>query len=66
MRVLSLQLRELVGEEYHDWFSQYLVVKRASIEPNFHALYILVLDTFRSPTLGTVRPPTVAHFLQRR
>ena len=46
------QMRDMLPEEYYDWFAQYLVVKRASIEPNFHSLYILVLDTFKSPLLG--------------
>jgi len=46
------QMRDMLPEENFDWFAQYLVVKRASIEPNFHSLYILVLDTFKSPLLG--------------
>ncbi|KAJ8969734.1 hypothetical protein NQ317_006395, partial [Molorchus minor] len=39
------ELRELVLEEYYAWLSQYLVMKRASIEFNFHALYSNFLDT---------------------
>ena len=30
--------------EQWPWFAVYLVVKRASIEPNFHSLYISLLD----------------------
>lgn len=39
------ELRELVSEEYYPWLSQYLVMKRASIEFNFHGLYSNFLDT---------------------
>ncbi|KAJ8950014.1 hypothetical protein NQ318_002425 [Aromia moschata] len=39
------ELRELVLEEYYPWLSQYLVMKRASIEFNFHGLYSNFLDT---------------------
>lgn len=39
------ELRELVTEEYYPWLSQYLVMKRASIEVNFHVLYSHFLDT---------------------
>mmetsp|Transcript_518 Transcript_518/g.1826 ORF Transcript_518/g.1826 Transcript_518/m.1826 type:complete len:2264 (-) Transcript_518:4073-10864(-) len=34
----------LDGEEFFPWLAQYLVVKRASIEPNFHHLYHQLLD----------------------
>ncbi|XP_031355964.1 CCR4-NOT transcription complex subunit 1 [Photinus pyralis] len=41
------ELRELVSDEYWPWISQYLVLKRASIELNFHALYSNFLDTLK-------------------
>lgn len=31
------------------WVSQYLVMKRVSIEPNFHSLYSNFLDTLKNP-----------------
>ncbi|KAF1807095.1 Not1 transcription factor [Mucor lusitanicus] len=34
------------------WFSNYLVVKRISSEPNYHDLYILVLDSVNSKLLN--------------
>jgi CCR4-NOT transcription complex subunit 1 len=46
------ELRTLLAPELYGWFAQYLVVKRASIEPNYHTLYVLLVDTFRSPALG--------------
>ncbi|XP_076264687.1 CCR4-NOT transcription complex subunit 1 isoform X3 [Rhynchophorus ferrugineus] len=39
------ELRDLVVEEYYPWLAQYLVMKRASIEFNFHGLYSNFLDT---------------------
>lgn len=41
------ELREIVSEEYWPWISQYLVMKRASIELNFHALYSNFLDVLK-------------------
>ncbi|CAH0545815.1 unnamed protein product [Brassicogethes aeneus] len=43
------ELRELISDEYYPWLSQYLVMKRASIEFNFHALYSNFLDTLAVP-----------------
>lgn len=42
------ELRELISDEYYPWLSQYLVMKRASIEFNFHPLYSNFLDTLGS------------------
>ncbi|XP_039763279.1 CCR4-NOT transcription complex subunit 1 isoform X3 [Pararge aegeria] len=41
------ELKEIITEEYHKWLSQYLVMKRASIELNFHALYSNFLDVLK-------------------
>ena len=38
------EVRPQVSAEQWPWFAVYLVVKRASIEPNFHSLYISLLD----------------------
>lgn len=45
------EFKEIVKEEYWPWASQYLVMKRASIEPNFHSLYSNFLDTLKLPEL---------------
>lgn len=42
------ELKELVTDDYYPWLSQYLVMKRASIEFNFHGLYSNFLDTLGS------------------
>ncbi|XP_056455114.1 CCR4-NOT transcription complex subunit 1 isoform X1 [Gadus macrocephalus] len=46
------ELKETVKEEFMPWVSQYLVMKRVSIEPNFHSLYSNFLDTLKNPDFG--------------
>lgn len=41
------ELRDIITEEYWPWLSQYLVMKRASIELNFHTLYSNFLDVLK-------------------
>lgn len=41
------EIRDIVTEEYFPWIAQYLVMKRASIELNFHALYSNFLDVLK-------------------
>jgi hypothetical protein len=41
-----------VTEEYWPWMAQYLVMKRASIEHNFHTLYSNFLDVLKIPELN--------------
>ncbi|XP_026284061.1 CCR4-NOT transcription complex subunit 1 [Frankliniella occidentalis] len=48
------EIRDLVTEEYWAWIAQYLVMKRASIELNFHALYSNFLDTLNIPQVYTL------------
>ncbi|KAI9537970.1 CCR4-NOT transcription complex subunit 1 [Dissostichus eleginoides] len=43
------ELKETVKDEFMPWVSQYLVMKRVSIEPNFHGLYSNFLDTLKNP-----------------
>ncbi|XP_077294792.1 CCR4-NOT transcription complex subunit 1 isoform X2 [Arctopsyche grandis] len=38
------ELRDIIGDDYWPWLSQYLVMKRASIELNFHVLYSNFLE----------------------
>ncbi|KAG7189600.1 hypothetical protein KM043_017285 [Ampulex compressa] len=46
------EIREIVTEEYWPWMAQYLVMKRASIELNFHALYSNFLDCLKLPEVN--------------
>ena len=41
------ELKEAVKSEFFPWLSQYLVMKRVSIEPNFHDLYIKFMETLK-------------------
>lgn len=45
------ELKEIMLKEYVSWLSQYMVLKRASIELNFHALYSNFLDALKNPDL---------------
>lgn len=46
------EIRDIVTEEYWPWMAQYLVMKRASIELNFHALYSNFLDCLKVPEVN--------------
>ena len=46
------ELKDLNKDEYWDWIAHYLVVKRVSIEPNFHILYAQFVDTLKKKTLN--------------
>ncbi|XP_064466564.1 CCR4-NOT transcription complex subunit 1-like isoform X2 [Ornithodoros turicata] len=41
------EFKEVLKEDFWPWFAQYMVMKRASIEPNFHTLYANFLDTLK-------------------
>ena len=45
------ELQTLLLKEYYPYFSEYLVVKRISLEPNFHRLYQKMLEMLRSKEL---------------
>jgi len=45
---------ECTGDEYLPWVAQYLVMKRASIEHNFHTLYSNFIDQLKKPEFLTV------------
>ncbi|XP_017218466.1 uncharacterized protein LOC108195949 isoform X2 [Daucus carota subsp. sativus] len=46
------EFSEFLKEQYYPWFAQYLVMRRASIEPNFHDLYLKFLDKVNSKPLN--------------
>lgn len=46
------EFTELLKEQYNPWFADYMVMKRASIEPNFHDLYLKFLDKINSKALN--------------
>ncbi|XP_057532309.1 uncharacterized protein LOC130810318 isoform X1 [Amaranthus tricolor] len=46
------EFSDILKDEYFPWFAQYMVMKRASIEPNFHELYLKFLDKVDSKALN--------------
>ncbi|KAI7898110.1 CCR4-Not complex component, Not1-domain-containing protein [Cokeromyces recurvatus] len=57
-------LLEVLTPSAYKWFGNYLVVKRVSSEPNYHELYILVLDSVNSKLLNAhVLSETFANIL---
>ncbi|KAF5204452.1 Ccr4-not transcription complex subunit [Thalictrum thalictroides] len=46
------EFTDFLKEEYYPWFAQNMVMKRASIEPNFHDLYLKFLDKVNSKALN--------------
>lgn len=62
LQVKSNELKESLKKPAYQWFSNYLVVKRASIEPNYHELYLLLLQSINSKLLyGHVLRETFAN-----
>lgn len=51
MQIKGDELKDVLKEEYWEWLAHYLVVKRVSIEPNFHMLYSQFIDTLKKETL---------------
>lgn len=41
-----IELRRVLTPVHFPWFAQYLVVKRASSEVNYHPLYVLLIESF--------------------
>jgi CCR4-NOT transcription complex subunit 1 len=52
MQAKGDELKDTVKEEFWDWIAHYLVVKRVSIEPNFHVLYSQFIDTLKKDILN--------------
>ncbi|KAG5552398.1 hypothetical protein RHGRI_010466 [Rhododendron griersonianum] len=46
------EFSEILTEQYYSWFAQYMVMKRASIEPNFPDLYLKFIDKVNSKPLN--------------
>ncbi|XP_062209520.1 uncharacterized protein LOC133911335 isoform X2 [Phragmites australis] len=52
MEAKAKEFNEVLQEQYYPWFAQYMVMKRASIEPNFHDLYLKFFDKANSKSLN--------------
>ncbi|CCW62996.1 unnamed protein product [Phytomonas sp. EM1] len=55
------ELSQLLRPEYYEYFADYLVVKRAALEPNYHSIYIELVAKLNSKVLDrALRVATVA------
>lgn len=52
MEAKAKEFNEVLQEQYCPWFAQYMVMKRASIRPNFHDLYLKFFDKVNSRSLN--------------
>lgn len=50
------EFKEIIGKEniYYDWIAQYFVMKRVSIESNFHSLYANFIDLLNLSALTEI------------
>jgi CCR4-NOT transcription complex subunit 1 len=49
-----VEISEILLPRYYRWFGNYLVVKRATIEPNYHSMYIGCVDSLQIPPLHSI------------
>ncbi|ESL05212.1 transcriptional regulatory protein NOT1 [Trypanosoma rangeli SC58] len=55
------ELAKQLRPEYYEYFAEYLVIKRAALEPNYHNIYLELLDKLQSkPLEKAIRSATVA------
>ena len=52
MQLKGDELKEVLKDEFWDWIAHYLVVKRVSIEPNFHTLYSQFIETLKKESMN--------------
>ena len=50
------EFKDVIGKDnvYYDWIAQYFVMKRASIEPNFHSLYANFIEMLKMSELSKI------------
>ena len=47
----SLELAQMLTQDHLPWFGSYIIEKRVSAQPNFHGLYISIINNIGSPAL---------------
>ena len=60
--VKAKELASVVTPEFYPWFANYLVVKRAAQEPNFHPVYVLLVDKWGDKTLRNNLVSITVHY----
>ncbi|KAL4458253.1 hypothetical protein ABPG75_013118 [Micractinium tetrahymenae] len=58
------ELKSYVAQEYWPWFANYLVVKRAAQEPNFHNTYVLLVDKWGERKMRDTLVSTTVHYIK--
>jgi CCR4-NOT transcription complex subunit 1 len=56
------ELRDLVHAPYYPWFANYMVVKRAAQEPNFHGVYSALVDKWEDRSFRNSFISTTVHY----
>ncbi|KAK9824056.1 hypothetical protein WJX72_007392 [[Myrmecia] bisecta] len=64
MDAKAKELSELLEEKHQLWFTNYLVVKRAAQEPNFHALYLALVQKLATKDVWTVLTATTFKYVK--
>ncbi|GIL66130.1 hypothetical protein Vafri_19725 [Volvox africanus] len=64
MESRSVEIRDRVWPDYLAWFANYMVVKRAAQEHNFHALYESLLDQLNDRELYRLMVKTTMYYVK--
>lgn len=58
------ELKMHVSSDYWPWFANYLVVKRAAQEPNFHSTYVSLCEKWGERVMRDTLVNTTVHYIQ--
>ncbi|EFJ39979.1 hypothetical protein VOLCADRAFT_108387 [Volvox carteri f. nagariensis] len=64
MESRSVEIRDRVWPDYLAWFANYMVVKRAAQEANFHTLYVSLLDHLNDRELYRLMVKTTMYYVK--
>ncbi|KAG2489762.1 hypothetical protein HYH03_011713 [Edaphochlamys debaryana] len=64
MEARSVEIRDRVIPDYLPWFANYMVVKRAAQEANFHTLYMALLDHLGDRDLYRLMVKTTMYYVK--
>eukprot|EP00123_Amoebidium_parasiticum_P018848 comp24302_c0_seq2/m.45619 comp24302_c0_seq2/g.45619 ORF comp24302_c0_seq2/g.45619 comp24302_c0_seq2/m.45619 type:complete len:1529 (-) comp24302_c0_seq2:771-5357(-) len=60
----AAESKAILSEMYYPWLAWYIVVKRASLEANFHSLYIQYFDAMKAPRLMATVLEKTYHYIK--
>jgi len=64
MTAKAKEVKAAVPEEFMPWFANYMVVKRAAQEPNFHEMYLNLFEELGNPKLILLTVRTTHHYVK--